>query len=259
MEIPMKNFLVLAAMFAFLGCGGEKKPDAGANATGPGAENPGGLSSGTIVLRTQMEKVSYCIGVNIGKSFKKDGVEVDPDIIVKAMKDALAGQALLLTDEAMMSTMQAFQAEMMRKRQPQMSGKAAEAAKMAAEANKKAGEAFLAENKTKEGVVCLPSGLQYKVITMGDGKKPAVTDTVTCNYRGTLLDGTEFDSSYKRGEPASFPLNGVIKGWTEALQLMPVGSKWQLFIPGNLAYGEGHGPGGPNSTLIFEVEVLGIK
>jgi FKBP-type peptidyl-prolyl cis-trans isomerase FklB len=131
----------------------------------------------------------------------------------------------------------------------------------AGETNKKEGEAFLAANKTKEGVVTLPSGLQYKVLKAGTGPKPSANDSVVCNYRGTLLDNTEFDSSYKRGQPATFPVGKVIKGWTEALQLMPVGSKWQLFIPSELAYGpRGAGPDiGPNATLIFEVELLSIQ
>ena len=129
------------------------------------------------------------------------------------------------------------------------------------ETNKKAGEEFLAANKTKDGVVTLPSGLQYKILTAGTGPKPTLSDSVVCNYKGTLLDNTEFDSSYKRGQPATFPVGGVIKGWTEALQLMPVGSKWQLFIPPDLAYGpRGSGPTiGPSSTLIFEVELISIK
>jgi FKBP-type peptidyl-prolyl cis-trans isomerase FklB len=133
--------------------------------------------------------------------------------------------------------------------------------KEAADKNKAEGEAFLAANKSKEGIVTLPSGLQYKILTEGKGPKPTAADTVVCNYRGTLINGTEFDSSYKRGEPATFPVGGVIKGWTEALQLMPVGSKWQLFIPSGMAYGE-RGAGadiGPNATLIFEVELISIQ
>jgi FKBP-type peptidyl-prolyl cis-trans isomerase len=147
----------------------------------------------------------------------------------------------------------AFQSDLMKK---QSQGK-----QTAAEENKKTGEAFLAENKKKDGVVALPSGLQYKILKAGKGKKPTDGDKVECHYRGTLIDGTEFDSSYRRGEPATFPVNGVIAGWTEALKLMPVGSKWQLFVPSQLAYKE-HGAGadiGPNATLIFEVELLGIK
>jgi FKBP-type peptidyl-prolyl cis-trans isomerase FklB len=159
----------------------------------------------------------------------------------------------LLTEEEARAAIMHLQAQL---RQKQI-----EAMKLAGEKNQKAGEAFLAENKKKEGVVTLPSGLQYKILKAGEGKKPTAEDTVVCNYRGTLIDGTEFDSSYKRGEPATFPVRGVIKGWTEALQLMPVGSKWQLFIPPTLAYGE-RGAGaqiGPDATLIFEVELISIK
>jgi FKBP-type peptidyl-prolyl cis-trans isomerase len=133
--------------------------------------------------------------------------------------------------------------------------------KVAGEMNKKEGVEFLTANKSKEGVVMLPSGLQYKILTAGSGPKPTASDTVVCNYRGTLISGAEFDSSYKRGQPASFPVNGVIKGWTEALQLMPVGSKWQLFVPSELGYGD-RGAGadiGPGATLIFEVELLSIQ
>src|SRR5262249_42118223 len=145
------------------------------------------------------------------------------------------------------------QAEVQKQQQEKM--------KQAAETNQKDGESFLAANKTKEGIVTLPDGLQYKILKAGTGPKPTTTDTVVCNYRGTLVNGTEFDSSYKRGQPVTFPVSGVIKGWTEALQLMPVGSKWQLFIPSNLAYGErAMSPElGPNSTLIFDVELVSIQ
>jgi FKBP-type peptidyl-prolyl cis-trans isomerase FklB len=158
-----------------------------------------------------------------------------------------------MTDDEVKATMTALQADMRKKQGEKM--------QQLAETNKKAGEDFLAANKAKEGVVTLPSGLQYKILTAGNGPKPVVTDSVVCNYKGTLLDNTEFDSSYKRGQPATFPVGQVIKGWTEALQLMPVGSKWQLFIPSDLAYGpRGSAPTiGPNSTLIFEVELLSIK
>ncbi len=171
----------------------------------------------------------------------------------KGCRDVLAGGKTLLTEDEMAAALAVLQ--------NQMAAKAAEEAKIMGEANKTQGEAFLAANKTKEGVVTLPSGLQYKIITAGTGPKPTTADTVICNYRGTLLDGKEFDSSYKRGQPATFPVARVIKGWTEALQLMPVGSKWQLFIPPDLAYAE-RGAGsdiGPNSTLIFEVELISIQ
>lgn len=210
----------------------------------------------TTALTTQKQKFSYALGMdlgtNIGTTLKKQSVDFDPAIMSQGLKDGLAGGKTLLTeDEA-----KAVLAEMQKQVQQQMQAKA----QAQAEENKKAGDAFLTANKTKEGVVTLPSGLQYKILTAGTGPKPLVTDTVVCNYKGTLIDGTEFDSSYKRGQPATFPLNQVIKGWTEALQLMPVGSKWQLFLPPDLAYGE-HAPPeiGPNATLIFEVELMSIQ
>ncbi len=216
-----------------------------AQATKPKTQAP-------LVLKTQKEKASYALGMNVGKglgaSLRQQTVEVDQSILLRGMKDALAGGKTLLTEDEMKTALTQLQTDMLAK---------------AAEANKKAGEEFLAANKTKEGVVTLPSGLQYKILTAGTGPKPAATDTVSCNYRGTLLDGKEFDSSYKRGQPLSIQVNGVIKGWTEALQLMPVGSKWQLFIPSDLAYGDrGADPRsgiGPGATLIFEVELLSIQ
>jgi FKBP-type peptidyl-prolyl cis-trans isomerase FklB len=214
--------------------------------TATGAKTP-------LTLKTDKDKVSYAIGVNIGKSMRKDTVDVDPAIFARGMKDALAGGKLLLTDDQMKVVLTKLQGDL-RARQE-------EAMQKAAEINKKAGDDFLAQNKTKEGVVALPDGLQYKILKAGTGPKPTAGDSVVCNYRGTLLDGTEFDSSYKRGQPATFPVSGVIKGWTEAVQLMPVGSKWQLIIPPDLAYGN-RGAGqeiGPNATLIFEVELLSIQ
>jgi FKBP-type peptidyl-prolyl cis-trans isomerase FklB len=205
-----------------------------------------------LVLKTDKDKESYAIGLNIGKSIHRDGVDVDPNILLRGMKDALAGGKTMMTDDEAKEVMTTLQANV-RKQQ-------AEKAQIAGEANKKAGDEFLAENKTKEGVITLPSGLQYKVLTQGTGPKPTATDTVVCNYKGTLLDNTEFDSSYKRNQPLTIPVGGVIKGWTEALQLMPVGSKWELFIPSDLAYGaQAKGPIQPNSTLIFEVELLSIQ
>src|SRR5208282_6870311 len=193
------------------------------------------------------------IGANIGRGMKKDGVQIDSRVLSRGISDALAGRKLAMTDEEMQAALTTLQAEVRKKLE-------AEAAAAAA-ANKAAGDQFLAANKSKEGVVTLPSGLQYKILKAGTGEKPEFNESVVCNYRGTLLDGTEFDSSGKHDGPATFPLKGVIKGWTEALQLMPVGSKWQLFIPTQLAYGEqGYGqviP--PNSTLIGEVELLAIK
>ena len=205
------------------------------------------------ILKTPKEKSSYSAGVDMARSVQRAGVDLDQETFIKGIRDGLSGGKLELSEEEIKANLAGLQAELQQKR-------VASAQKAGAE-NKKAGEAFLAENKTKPGVVTLPSGLQYKIIKEGTGRKPTATDTVECNYRGTLLDGGEFDSSYKRGTPASFPVNGVILGWQEALKLMPVGSKWQLFVPSNLAYGERSpgGPIGPNATLIFEVELLGIK
>ena len=204
-------------------------------------------------LKSEKDKVSYSIGLNIGNNFKNQSVDINPDILAKGIKDALSGSKPLMTETEIQETMAAFQKE--------MNAKQAERIKELAEKNKKEGETFLAENKKKDGVKTTASGLQYKIIKAGNGPKPKVTDTVAVNYRGTLIDGKEFDSSYKRGEPASFPLNGIIPGWTEALQLMPVGSKWQLFLPPALAYGE-RGSGreiGPNAALVFDVELLSIN
>jgi FKBP-type peptidyl-prolyl cis-trans isomerase FklB len=206
-----------------------------------------------LTLKTQKEKFSYALGMKMGANLQKQSVPVDPNILARGLKDGLAGGKTLLTDDEAQAAIMAVQNDLRAKQQEKM--------KEAGDANKKEGEAFLAENKGKEGVVTLPSGLQYKILTAGTGAKPTASDSVVCNYRGTLINGTEFDSSYKRGQPATFPVSGVIKGWTEALQLMPVGSKWQLFVPSDLAYGE-RGPGpeiGPNSTLIFEVELLSIE
>jgi FKBP-type peptidyl-prolyl cis-trans isomerase len=218
--------------------------------TGTGAT---AKTAAPLVLNTQKAKVSYSIGANIGNSLHKDGVDVDPAIFLRGLKDAIAAGKLAMTDDEMRKTMMELQATLRKKQEEQMAA--------VGEANKKAGDAFLAENKTKDGVVTLPDGLQYKILKEGTGPKPTTANKVECNYRGTLIDGKEFDSSYKRGQPATFPVTGVIKGWTEALPLMPVGSKWQLFIPSDLAYGNrGAGPDiGPNATLVFEVELLSIK
>lgn len=199
-------------------------------------------------LDTQKQKVGYAIGMNIGSSFKKQSLELDFDTLIKGLKDGYTGGKAAMTEEQIQEVMMNLQKEMSAKHAEKM------------EAAKKDGIAFLVANKGKEGVKTTASGLQYKSITEGKGAKPKATDSVTVNYKGTLVDGTEFDSSYKRNEPAKFPLNGVIPGWTEGLQLMPVGSKYQFFIPSQLGYGEG-GQGGsipPNSTLIFEVELISI-
>jgi FKBP-type peptidyl-prolyl cis-trans isomerase FklB len=206
-----------------------------------------------LVLSTQKAKLSYALGMNIGAGVKSQPVEIDPDILARGMKDAMTGAKPLLTEDEAKAVLTQAQNELRQQQQAKT--------KQEGEANKKEGEAFLAANKTKEAVVTLPDGLQYKILTAGTGPKPTATDSVVCNYRGTLVNGTEFDSSYKRGQPVTFPVNGVIKGWQEALPLMPVGSKWQLFVPSDLAYGD-HAMSadlGPNSILIFEVELLSIK
>ncbi len=210
-----------------------------------------------LVLKTQKDKESYAVGQNVGKglaaSLKRDNVDVNNAILLRGLRDALTGAKSSMTDDEMKAAMTALQADLKSKREASN--------QVAGSANKTAGEAFLAANKTKEGVVTLPSGLQYKILKQGDGAKPTAADTVVCNYRGTLIDGKEFDASEKHGGPATFPVSGVIKGWTEALQLMPVGSKWQLYIPSDMAYGASGAGGdiGPNSTLIFDVELVSIK
>ena len=204
-------------------------------------------------LPTQKDRLSYAIGMNIGTGMHKDNLEIDPDVLMRGLKDGLSGGKTLMTDEQARAEITELRTQMMAKMQAKQ--------QQESEDNKKQGDTFLAANKTKPGVVALPSGLQYKILTAGTGPKPAATDSVKCNYKGTLINGTEFDASEKHGGPATFPVTGVIKGWTEALQLMPVGSKWQLFIPPDLAYGARGAGGdiGPNETLIFEVELLSIE
>ena len=203
---------------------------------------------------TKKQKASYALGMNVGTGMRKQGVaaSVDPALVARGLRDALTGSKTAMTEDEMKASLQQLATELSAVRDAK--------AKEAGGPNQKEGEAFLLANKSKDGVKTLPDGLQYKVITEGKGPKPSASDTVTVNYRGTLINGKEFDSSYKRGQPASFPVGGVIKGWTEALQLMPVGSKWQLFIPSDLAYGDRGSGGdiGPSSTLIFEVELLSI-
>lgn len=204
-------------------------------------------------FKTAKEKASYAIGMAMARNMKAQGIELDADIFAKGFKDTASGAEPVMTDQEAQAAMTVFQAEMVAKKQEEM--------KKLSEENKKMGEAFLAENKKKEGVKTTASGLQYKVIKEGDGKKPGAKDMVKVNYKGTLVDGTEFDSSYKRNEPATFPVSGVIPGWTEALLLMKTGSKYEIVIPSNLAYGEAGAGGGiipPNATLIFEVELLSI-
>src|ERR1019366_7912299 len=207
-------------------------------------------SAAAAALTTRKQKFSYALGMDIGSglgaNLKKQSVEVDPNLVSQGLKDSMSGAKTRLTEEEKKAVLTEMQNDI---------------TKEIADKNKTESEAFLTANKAKDGVVTLPSGLQYKILTAGAGPKPTASDSVVCNYRGTLANGTEFDSSYKRGQPATFGVGQVIKGWTEALQLMPTGSKWQLFVPSSLAYGEAGQPRagiGPNTTLIFEVELISI-
>lgn len=235
---------------------GQPSSTSGASTKAPAAKRTTTTAkTAALTLKTQKEKTSYALGMKIGTDLHRQGVSaaLDPAITARGLKDALAGSKTLLTEDEMKTLLSQLRDQMTQQQQAK--------AREEAVPNRKAGEAFLAANKTKEGVVTLPSGLQYKILKEGMGPKPTLNDTVSCNYRGTLIDGKEFDSSAKHGGPASFPVGGVIKGWTEALQLMPVGSKWELFIPPDLAYGD-RGAGadiGPGETLIFEVELLSIQ
>jgi FKBP-type peptidyl-prolyl cis-trans isomerase FklB len=203
-------------------------------------------------LTDTKDKISYIIGSNVGRDLKRQGVEVDPEVLLRGIRDAISGAEPLLSQQELQETLTALQQEIRTRMQAEQQAQS--------ERSKKEGEQFLAENAKKPAVHTLPSGLQYKVIHQGTGPSPKATDTVVVHYRGTLIDGTEFDSSYKNGQPATFPVNGVIKGWTEALQLMNAGAKWQLFIPADLAYGPRPRPNIPaNSTLIFDVELIAIS
>ncbi len=203
-------------------------------------------------LATPQAQASYAIGLSIGGNLRTDGVTLDPDAFLRGVRDALANAKPALTADQMNAAVDKLQAEIATRRNEKMAA--------AAEANQAEGAAFLKANGAKPGVVTLPSGLQYQILTAGKGPKPTAADTVMCNYRGTLIDGKEFDASASHGGPASLPVGGVIPGWTEALELMPVGSKWRLFVPSDLAYGpQGAGDDiGPNATLIFEIELLSI-
>jgi FKBP-type peptidyl-prolyl cis-trans isomerase FklB len=205
------------------------------------------------VLKDQRDKASYSIGVNIGSGMKANSFDLNTEALMSGVQDGISGAKPQLSDKEREETLMAFEQDLQKKETDRL--------KLLAEKNKKEGAEFLAANKAKEGVKTLPSGLQYKVLAEGNGPQPKPTDQITVNYRGTLLDGTEFDSSYKHGQPVTLPVNGVIKAWSEALPMMKTGAKWQLFVPADLAYGE-QGAGraiGPDSTLIFEVELVGIK
>jgi FKBP-type peptidyl-prolyl cis-trans isomerase FklB len=251
----MKTITLALAFYLSVGClagyASSSKPagkPAGTNAPTPIEKTP----AGTNWLSDEKARVSYAIGMNIGHNFVAQAVEVDPDVLIAAIKDTLAGKTTLLTQQEMRDTLTEFQKTMMAKQQKRREELALK--------NRAEGEAFLAKNKTQPGVVTMPDGLQYKVITNGNGAMPAPTDVVTVNYRGTLVDGTEFDNSAKHGRPAQFGVGNVIPGWTEALTHMKVGSKWQVFIPSELAYGERGRPNiPPNSVLIFEMELLNTE
>jgi FKBP-type peptidyl-prolyl cis-trans isomerase FklB len=230
-NLYMKYLITAILLVTFVGCNSQK----------------GGSGDTVSKLSSKKDSISYAIGVNLGSNLKEQSIEADPAVLAQGLKDSYSGGKLILTKDQALSVITLFQHEM--------------AAKKEIEA-KSAGEKFLAENKNKPGVVALPDGLQYKVIKMGTGKKPTKESTVTVNYTGKLVDGTEFDSSVKRGQPATFQVGGVIPGWTEILQMMPVGSKWEVYIPSALAYGERGTPGGPippSATLIFEVELVSMK
>jgi len=249
-------FVLSSAAFLLLGTAVAQQDTATPAQPAPAAKpthTPAAKGSSGGALSTQKDKTSYALGMNLAENLKAQSVEIDPNLLLKGIKDELAGGKTLLTVDEEHATLMELQ-NGLRKAQMEKMAKAGEK-------NKKDGEAFLAANKSKPGVVTLPSGLQYKILQTGTGPKPSAADSVSCNYRGTLIDGTEFDSSYKRGEPTTFPVSGVIKGWTEALQLMPVGSKWQLFVPASLAYGDRAASNiiGPDATLIFEVELVSIQ
>ncbi|MHC4199755.1 MAG: FKBP-type peptidyl-prolyl cis-trans isomerase [Planctomycetota bacterium] len=242
-----------------------KAPPDAAKAAGTAAA-PTAPAAAAITLDTKAKKVSYCIGLTMTRNFRAQAMDIDGEVFLRGVSDSVKGAEPLLTQEEINRTMMTFQQERIAKRKADMEKRRAMMAKQRklAAANapqaKAKGSAFLAANAKRPGVVALPSGLQYKVLKKGTGRKPTTADTVVCHYRGTFVDGREFDNSYKRNKPAQFPVTGVIRGWTEALQLMAVGAKWQLFIPSELAYGKsGRGTIGPNETLLFDIELVGIK
>ncbi|MFA6301575.1 MAG: FKBP-type peptidyl-prolyl cis-trans isomerase [Legionella sp.] len=207
----------------------------------------------TTSLATDKDKLSYSIGADLGKNFKKQDIDVNPEALAKGMQDGMNGGQLILTEEQMKDVLNKFQKDLMAKRSAEFNKKSDD--------NKAKGEKFLVDNKGKQGVVALPSGLQYKIIEAGTGAKPSKSDTVTVEYTGHLIDGTVFDSTDKNGKPATFQVSQVIPGWTEALQLMPAGSTWEVYVPANLAYGPRSvgGPIGPNETLIFKIHLISVK
>jgi FKBP-type peptidyl-prolyl cis-trans isomerase FklB len=249
--VKTRIYIVTAALVCLAGTSAQAaqeaaKKDATTPVVNSQAKNPHAAA-----LKTDMDKVSYIIGTQIARNFKAQDIEVNLDALMWGLQDGIGGKELALSQAEIQKVYSAFQQRMMAKLMAKRTKEAAE--------NLAKGKTFLEQNKKKEGVKVLPSGLQYKVLKEGTGKTPTLNDRVKAHYRGTLIDGTEFDSSYKRNQPAEFAVKGVIKGWTEALQLMKEGAKWELYIPPNLAYGERGRPGiPPNSVLIFQVELLQI-
>jgi FKBP-type peptidyl-prolyl cis-trans isomerase FklB len=228
-----------------------KAPAAGSAKAPP--TTPGKAPASASLFKNQKEKLSYAIGMEMGKGVKTQGIDVDPAMLTEGLNDAISGGKPKMSEEELKQVITALQQDLRQKQ--------TQAQQVAGAENKAKGDAYLAENAKKEGVVALPDGLQYKILTAGQGKKPAESDTVLCNYKGTFIDGTEFDSSTQAGKPVPFEVKNVIPGFKEVLQLMPVGSKWQVFILSTLGYGE-RGAGsviGPNSALIFEIELVGIQ
>ena len=232
---------ICVSLLALAGCKESGKPEDAAKTDGAAA------------ITTDAQRMGYSLGASMGRQFRDDKLQVDADALARGVREGFTADTLAMTDEEVRAGMQQLQKTHTERMQAEQ--------KAAADKNLAEGQAFLKEIATKEGVVTTESGLQYKIVTAGDGPKPSADDVVKVHYRGTLIDGTEFDSSYKRGEPVTFPVKGVIPGWVEALQLMPVGSKWEVYIPSELAYGPGGAGGqiGPNSTLKFEVELLSIE
>jgi len=257
----MKKSILLAACITTMGAAYAQKTGAKKNSKTENTSKEIPVAAPVAVAKTEVatmpeskvDKLSYAIGVNFAKQFSSQKIEINPDVLHQAIKTIMSGGTPLMNEEQVMNTLQDFEKEMQEKMKGDM--------KQAAQANIEKCKSWLTENKKRKGVVELPSGLQYEIIKAGTGEKPKATSKVTTHYAGTLIDGTEFDSSIKRGEPATFPVNGVIKGWTEALQLMPVGSKWKLYVPSDLAYGDAGSPPsiGPGETLIFEVELISIQ
>jgi FKBP-type peptidyl-prolyl cis-trans isomerase len=256
----MKRMGMAVLALAFVACGVRAQQEPAKAPAAPAAKAPpaapGKAPAGQApasAFKTQKEKLSYAIGMEMGKGVKTQGIDVDPAMLVQGLNDAISGGKPKMSEEELKQVITALQQDIRQKQTAVQQAAGAE--------NKTKGDAFLAENVKKDGVVALPDGLQYKILTAGQGKKPAETDTVLCNYKGTFIDGTEFDSSTQAGKPVPFEVKNVIPGFKEVLQLMPVGSKWQVFIPSSLGYGD-RGAGsviGPNATLIFEIELVSIQ